>query len=577
MKSGHLEYETYARNFTPPRVVIISSKNAQERWASIRPILLAFKKAEWYVQRLKALEPIPDNCYLPYSLNDCCTRSHSQAIEDFAKTALKMTRWLLVLEDDVRIHPSVSHDNLTTRIQAIVEVAELSSAKFVYLGVCTHFDQIEACVENAIAVYSPEITLSRCENMHTRRCTHAYLVRESLARFLPDLIRNSTAQTIDEAFEILHAQGRINTLVANFHLKSPQIAGHIGLLYQDQGAFSKHSLTAVSQEKVVVLQPVFQGRLGNLMFQWAHVVSLQWSLSLEVSEEVLIHLPSVENTDGCPAKIFFEYFGLQRFARLSNAPLTHYQRAHTECTVELKERGANMFDEYIKDSILEEIKSRPNCTALTFTLTGYFQSFKYFMNATETTLVNESFQFSIREYAAVQRYYGRSKGDETIRIGIQVRLGDKERNAHFKGVYVPHSSAYYDEAIEYLQNIASARWPSKKLELVVSVGGSIDELGSVEDREIVQALFQDKYAADVHFIADNQFADMLVLSTCDAIVTGASSYGWWAAFLSNLPADLIVVPKHVIRPEHALAQEYKIEDYYPFGWKIIDNTKPPEM
>lgn len=547
----------------------------ESRWESILPLVQTLQSAGYEIRREVALQPETDYCYLPYSLDDCCTQSHLKAIKTFAGNETLENTWLLVLEDDVKANPRVNMASITEHAQNIIDQAE-TLTDFVYLGVCTSPTQASRCARDSRtlqrAVLPSTPTIDKCESMHIRRCTHAYALKHSLAVRLPDMVMSADAQTIDDAFEQLAKQGLLNSYVADVGMTSPQLRGHIGLFYQDQKTFGKDSLTLLfdHNKKVIVLQPQFTGRLGNLMFQWAHAVSFSIELSKHISAKIVLHIDHLEDSIECPLATFVEMFRLRRYVRIANAPNQNFN--DETCVVRVQERGANVFDTDFLRKATAEIEARKWCTTIVLNMVGYFQSFKYFSSALVERQVHGSFEFRPEHHDAKLKFLNSIHSDDQIyRIGIQVRLGDKEHDSRFKSIYAPHNWEYYMAAIEHIKKVRSDKFIAKRIQLLVSVGGSLHDGDKKRDQQFVKNFFAKNFSGDFIFVDTDQTVDMLILSSCDAVIIGASSYGWWVAHLSKLPGELIVVPKHIIRPDHELVGQFDIQDYYPEHWTILDN------
>ena len=85
--------------------------------------------------------------------------------------------------------------------------------------------------------------------------------------------------------------------------------------------------------------------------------------------------------------------------------------------------------------------------------------------------------------------------------------------------------------------------------------------------------------------------DLEVLKGCDGVVTGASTFGWWSAYLGQTPAvpaaprdsrgnrgsgSRVVVPATVVLPGHVLINEFTPADHYHPSWTQIANWRAPK-
>merc|ERR1719230_1703424 len=89
------------------------------------------------MQRFDAATPAKDNCELPYSLNDCCTQSHKNAMLNFSSDPhASDDQWALILEDDIALHPRITPQQLGSTIAAGLAKADSVFSPVVYLGLC---------------------------------------------------------------------------------------------------------------------------------------------------------------------------------------------------------------------------------------------------------------------------------------------------------------------------------------------------------------------------------------------------------------------------------------------------------
>merc|ERR1719330_1373348 len=81
-------------------------------------------------QRFDAATPTRDGCDLPYSLSDCCTRSHMNVLQNFSRDeAVRDDQWVLILEDDVALHESIAPHRLGQIINAGLIQARIRGAE----------------------------------------------------------------------------------------------------------------------------------------------------------------------------------------------------------------------------------------------------------------------------------------------------------------------------------------------------------------------------------------------------------------------------------------------------------------
>jgi hypothetical protein len=390
-----------------------------------------------------------------------------------------------------------------------------------------------------------------------------------VAQKLSSMVMQTDACTIDSAYEKLSQQGLLNSYVAYPNLISPQNNGHVGMFYQNQAEFGEGSLSHLHVGKVVAVQPRLTGRLGNLMFEWAFTLSLKTAISMRYKNSVL-QIASLSSSDECPVEHFVESFQLRRFARVE-ARID----AAEQCIVKVEDPGANTFHRELFLNALNDIGSLTSCNAIVLDLNGYFQSYKYFSSESAKSTVRRSLSLQKEHHALKQDFLESvNKSDGNVyRVGIQIRLGDKEHGEINRQLYAPNSWSYYLSAISHIESVAKDVFQGKNPHFFVSVGGAFDDEGRERDKERVRNFTNAHLDAEVSFVDINDIVDMLVIASCDAIIIGSSSFGWWSAYLSEIPGELIVAPKFVVRPESTLAAQFSINDYYPEDWTLIDNLQ----
>ena len=159
-------------------------------------------------------------------------------------------------------------------------------------------------------------------------------------------------------------------------------------------------------------------------------------------------------------------------------------------------------------------------------------------------------------------------------IGVQVRLGDRVGSGTQAETTAATSWAYYRTAMDKLRATLMSQGAAD-VAIVVTAGGTMGD-NSVDVAQARHHLSFDSGRSRLHFsTAQSPYADLDLLRRCDALVVGPSSFGWWAAYLANLPAGLVVAPRHLysphLPPEHILVRGFRQSHYYPAGWRLLEN------
>jgi len=147
-----------------------------------------------------------------------------------------------------------------------------------------------------------------------------------------------------------------------------------------------------------------------------------------------------------------------------------------------------------------------------------------------------------------------------LRIGVHVRAGDiRTASLLLYGFTVPGSS-YFIQAARYL--VANLTVP---VQFIVAT----DNLPWTKRNVALEAVFRNRSDASVVYSERNGAAfDMLLLSSCDALILSTGSYGWWAAWLAN---KTTVYYRYWPRPRSTISTMFTREDYFPPHWVGLGN------
>jgi hypothetical protein len=181
-------------------------------------------------------------------------------------------------------------------------------------------------------------------------------------------------------------------------------------------------------------------------------------------------------------------------------------------------------------------------------LTGYFQSEKYILHRRKEIIAVLSPPLHIQN-AILSNHTVLTSGKYTV--GVQVRDYRKEQPL---GKYHPTLQAsYYDKAM--------ARFPDDAVFIITSNN-------EAHARHVTK-----KYADRAMYLTedDGDYIDhFYILNFCKAVITANSSYGWWAAWLSD------AIDRIVIMPRTWFAAPYRnlemSTDLYPSNCIIIDDN-----
>ena len=327
----------------------------------------------------------------------------------------------------------------------------------------------------------------------------------------------------------------------------------------------------------------WRGRVGNLLFGTAGLIGVASRLNTTAPTEAFgIDLPSGGEV---PAANLFERFPLlakhvrrhdtsgkagqiegwfskQYRILYANHPDHRAVRQCLPCRWTMNERSG--FDEAGLKQVEEWVNNPPDgCVIGLVDVVGSLQSFKYFERISESVI--HPALASMASSTEANEYLAKAKVKSGTRvIGVDVRLDEPLA----KWLYAPVSWKYYRVAMRQLaRRLDSGRTRVPIAFIVVAA----DE---AEARKQLSSTVSKSRA--VFFTADDPHTELAVLRACDGLVIGASSLGWWAAYLSKLPSESIIAPR--LRPSSSLPERYfsrrgfGLGDYYPERWRLLDSS-----
>lgn len=196
-------------------------------------------------------------------------------------------------------------------------------------------------------------------------------------------------------------------------------------------------------------------------------------------------------------------------------------------------------------------------------LNGYFQSFKYFRRIERDLRRQLKFRADVKaaaeKFVSDHRQKDWSDGSYTT-IGIHARRGDMLRPHLRQYGYTTATKRYFRGALHYFAERHSRIHlivASDDLTWIKSVFEGTDD-GYLVNRSISYRLtFSKGYPASV---------DFAILTLCDSLILSTGTFGWWAAWLSNVTT---VYFKDWPQPGSKLENNFRKEDFYPSNWIAI--------
>lgn len=175
-------------------------------------------------------------------------------------------------------------------------------------------------------------------------------------------------------------------------------------------------------------------------------------------------------------------------------------------------------------------------------LSGYWQSEKYFRNATQ--VIRSDFTFKLPFDRTNAELVGQISRENAI--SLHVRRGDYVNNSKTNATHGVCSLDYYRDAIRYISSRVE-----RPYYFIFS-----DDMAWVKSNLKMDMPHQ---YIDHNKGADS-YNDMRLMSMCRHHIIANSSFSWWGAWLNPDPCKIVVAPRKWF------ATENDVSDLFPQGW-----------
>ena len=275
----------------------------------------------------------------------------------------------------------------------------------------------------------------------------------------------------------------------------------------------------------------YMGRLGNQMFQFASTLGIANRLNL------IARFP-LENC--------LNYQGIGPFDPKTGSAI-QVKCDLAECFEISQEyfipRGQIESSSYYQE---KEFEYNPALADIQdgCSLSGYFQTEKYFREFRELLLSQFSFKSSYKDSAESYIQTIRKANKDAVLASIHVRRGD----------YVMYPDHHPTCSFEYYNNA---------IEKLFSENSDTIFLVFSDDIEWCNSVFNDPR----YIISDlnNSYTEMCAMSLCDHNIIANSSFSWWGAWLNTNPDKTVIAPDRWFGP----AMGKDVSDVYCKNWIII--------
>lgn len=183
------------------------------------------------------------------------------------------------------------------------------------------------------------------------------------------------------------------------------------------------------------------------------------------------------------------------------------------------------------------------------TLSGYFQSEKYFSGA-EADIRND---FTFRHPLNGKNKEIAQQLAATESVSIHIRRGDYVQNTSAASNFVTCDASYYERAIAHIcEKISNPSF------YIFS-----DDFDWVKEN----LNFGNHPVSFVDWNRGGKsYIDMQLMSLCRHNITANSSFSWWGAWLNANDDKVVVCPGKWFQDEKKNAM---LNDFYPQGWKMM--------
>ncbi|KAL3864849.1 hypothetical protein ACJMK2_006499 [Sinanodonta woodiana] len=272
--------------------------------------------------------------------------------------------------------------------------------------------------------------------------------------------------------------------------------------------------------------PLFMGRLGNNMFQYATA----FGIATEKNMRVII--PNVSLI----AKTFNVDADMPENSTRICSTFPVFSEPNYAWAIHIQSFKFGIYGNY------------------SVSIRGYFQSYKYF-NSVKTVIKKQFMSFKedtvIKANAILQeakRYYLANLNMTNVTlVGVHVRRGDKLGLVESQHGHTVAPRTYFEKAMNYFY--------SKYNNSLFLVCG--------ENQTWARQNLQPTYNMIFLNQSSTPDVDFAILAMCDHMIMSVGSYSWWAAFLN--PGEIVYYKDWII-PGSYLSKGYKHDDYFPPEW-----------
>uniref|UniRef100_A0A6C0K0S2 Glycosyltransferase n=1 Tax=viral metagenome TaxID=1070528 RepID=A0A6C0K0S2_9ZZZZ len=193
-----------------------------------------------------------------------------------------------------------------------------------------------------------------------------------------------------------------------------------------------------------------------------------------------------------------------------------------------------------------------------FSLNGYYQSYKYFeayQDKIYAMILLSNQQNSVRTKYA--KYF-----DNTSTISMHFRLGDYKEKQHYHPIM---PKEYYESALTYILNMKYGLDTPVRILYFCEAEDNII-VDSVID--YIRMKFSQYSKLEIVKVEDGMedWQQLLLMSCCNDNIIANSSFSWWGAYLNKNANKYVCYPHIWFGPAMG---EIKLDDLFPPSWNKI--------
>jgi len=191
-------------------------------------------------------------------------------------------------------------------------------------------------------------------------------------------------------------------------------------------------------------------------------------------------------------------------------------------------------------------------------LSGYFQSYKYFENAT-----SELFSFFKFRSDLVKEVKEKYFKEDKVRLSVHVRHGDFFDRTR-KGGHVGNEHYHPVMSLQFYKNSISHILSKTKIDEILIF------TDHPETKKFVEGYFEE-FGISIKYMdyQDEFIYDFITQTLCNHAIIPNSTFSWWSAYLNNNPEKIICSPteKDWFGPGYS---HYIMTDLLPKSWIKIN-------